>query len=434
MGQLDLTNNNNLINNSEATAFFKNNVSSIECTNIHDAYTLSLDLLSAYGEFEQREGYRARQVNNLVIELKPIRSKDHALGYLDKRIYCHNADIPNSMQNAIFAWCMTHSDNMDLVALYDERYLVKSTNHEIVDSAYGGYWKYQVPGVIKKLLFNVFSNDATIIMNDQSNVNNSINVELSRGISANFKIQQNEEGTDILNMTVIMSKTDCVNDLPFDLFNFASLHELVRNELSANYPHLLLGTYTHIVNDLYILENDEHKFEINKMTLDEIAVKCKEPEFGHHITYTNFWFYQPERIFKDLKADLFTDKVSGYKQIISFTLVHALIDDIWLDDNETVTNELNIEQIMPVFNKAREKTNEMDVGIPYINERTDVENFEHMYDCLRIAGSSMLINTFITCAMLNSSAENFKYNFEHTLTHASLRYPITKYCAFMSII
>lgn len=416
-------------------AMINKNCSIIKTNNVHDVYAHSIYAIIEKGELQTRKNENVTCLKNVMFEITPTFTKEQHTGFVNKHIFCNKANISPDKQRANFAWCMTFTNNMDLAVSADENYLMKSTDGQTVESGYGKYWKYQVPGLIKKLMFDKNSPDANIIMNNESNTNDSVSVEVDRGLSVNFKIHNTGDSFDVLDMTVYMSRSEIYDELPYDLYNFASLHALVLNELGFHYPTLMLGTYTHVVNDLYLRDHNEHMLEFDLMNEDEINQLSEGITFDNHVNFTNFWFYQPDCIFKNLKKDLYTAHVRNYNSIISYAITNIFAEEYWLTpDRSEISNDFTIEEIMPVINQIKEKAIELNIPLPYINDRDDVENFEYLYDCQRAVGRTILVTTFITCAILNGNIDNFKHNHEMILTHSSLKYPVTKYCAYMALI
>jgi TonB-dependent SusC/RagA subfamily outer membrane receptor len=277
--------------------FEQQNMTLIFANSVHDAYRKALNAIELYGKDMTARSNETKNLSNVTFCIAPALSAELPFGFFDKRVYCNNRKLTNKVQNAEFAWYMTGTNNVNCITKYIPNWSKFSDNGMSVNSNYGHIWKYQVPGILKKLALDKHTRQAVIQIYDGSMSNNFITKDVQCTLSIVFNIETDKDGFDRLHAHTTMRSNDVIHGFGINAFSFMSLQELICNELRLIYPDLMLGNYQHTSMSLHIYSN-HYKFLSSGVSFNDTKWQTSgNKSMSHNTTYLNFFAEQDKYFF-----------------------------------------------------------------------------------------------------------------------------------------
>ena len=176
-----------------------------------------------------------------------------------------------------FIWIMSGSDKVDDIAFYNKRMRDFSDDGETLHGAYGKRlrnWngKDQIQLVIDKLRQFPSTRQAVLSIYDP---------ELDAGIETKDfpcnSFLQLFIRNNALYMSVFVRSQDLYLGLPYDIFHWTMLQELIANELVID-----LGTYYHIMGSLHIYDSNKarlqrvSRYPVDSRPMQKFSLKFSE--------------------------------------------------------------------------------------------------------------------------------------------------------------
>lgn len=250
-------------------------INNSEFNSVDEAQYWVLANLLEFGEETNPRGMKT-------LELFPISFK-----LLNPRKRCVlNSERKWSLPLALgeFCWHTSGSDDLSFIEYYIPRWREFSDNNEKVrGSCYGhrifnydnGY-KSQWKRLVKLLKKDPQSRRAILQITDLDLNLNIDSKDVPCTCTIQFLIRQGN-----LHAIVYMRSNDAIWGLPFDVFLFTMLQELLSCELGYN-----LGTYTHIVGSMHLYERH---FEIAKRIIESpVNSSFEMPKMDNHFELSDF--------------------------------------------------------------------------------------------------------------------------------------------------
>lgn len=188
----------------------------------------------AYGEVRNPRGMATRSVGPVMMRLDSPRSRV----------------LWNPIRKAVqgfmageFTWIITGSDSVEQIEFYNTKMSLFSDDGITLAGAYGPKMVSQLPYVLETLRADPDSRQALITLWQPSPAK-------SRDIPCTISLQfRRSRGK--LDLIASMRSNDLWLGLPYDIFTFTCLQELVAKELGME-----LGTYYHSAGDLHLYASD----------------------------------------------------------------------------------------------------------------------------------------------------------------------------------
>jgi len=198
-------------------------------------------------------GEKIYEISNAIIELSDPRNNLVTLAArgLSKRYAAGE-----------LAFYLAGSDSLEFIAHYSKFWRGISDDGETVNSCYGKRLfaeksapqnLTQLEYVLKQLRAKPDTKKAVAIIYKERDTNSETK-DNPCTMYLHFSIRDNA-----LNATAVMRSNDVWFGLPYDVFFFTTLQQIVRAKLLDTYPDLRLGTYTHIANSLHLYHRDYQK-------------------------------------------------------------------------------------------------------------------------------------------------------------------------------
>jgi len=202
-----------------------------------DIYDMARLKLLAYGHLISPRGYETREINNVQIVLNNPRSR---LGYHKER----NFSLPLAVAESISLF--SNSDSVLPIAYINKRFLQFSDDGKTLNGHYGSRISGDLYSLIDKLNDDHDTRQAvlSIYVSEDMLVETK---DVPCTLSLHFMIRDNA-----LDLHVTMRSNDLFWGLPYDIFQFTVLQEVIANELGIE-----LGRYYHHTNSLHYYTQDK---------------------------------------------------------------------------------------------------------------------------------------------------------------------------------
>jgi hypothetical protein len=402
--------------------FEQQNMTLIFANSVHDAYRKALNAIELYGKDMTARSNETKNLSNVTFCIAPALSAELPFGFFDKRVYCNNRKLTNKVQNAEFAWYMTGTNNVNCITKYIPNWSKFSDNGMSVNSNYGHIWKYQVPGILKKLALDKHTRQAVIQIYDGSMSNNFITKDVQCTLSIVFNIETDKDGFDRLHAHTTMRSNDVIHGFGIDAFSFMSLQELICNELRLIYPDLMLGNYQHTSMSLHIYSN-HYKFLSSGVSFNDTKWQTSgNKSMSHNTTYLNFFAEQDKYFFDGLDYGHFINycnlnTVSVASIISAFRLV---MQEMSIANTTDITSD-NVMQLLSMV-----KTTMPIINLPIFNELESVECFEYVHGCVSMSNGTIMLDVLAAMISLSTDLETFEQQLNN-VSNATPLLPITAY-------
>lgn len=185
-------------------------------------------------------------------------------GMLDphSRIYTHPAR-PLNIVTAVarFVWLVAGNNRVEDIAYYEPKVVGFSDDGLTVPGSDYGMRLFQprpglnqIQGVVDRLNVDPGSRQAAaVVWQPEDAVRKSKDIPCTFGLF--FHVRKNH-----LDMCVNMRSNNAFRILPFNLFEFSMLQELVAAQLQSQGKHIELGTYHHWAASMHVYKN-EHEWQ-----------------------------------------------------------------------------------------------------------------------------------------------------------------------------
>lgn len=153
-----------------------------------------------------------------------------------------------------FLWILSGSNKLKDVSIFNKHWRGFSDDNLTLYGAYGYRLNKQIVPLVNKLKKDLYTRQAIITIYDKEDIKSN-SKDIPCNIILQFKTRvQNDCPT--LNLTTYCRSNDIILGFPYDVVHWHSLLKLVYNSLKRNYPQLVLGNHTHIVNSLHLYDTD----------------------------------------------------------------------------------------------------------------------------------------------------------------------------------
>ncbi len=258
-----------------------------------------LEKLFSEGEFVTTREMKTLEICNVNLCLENPRNRNT---YNIKRKW----KLPLAIGE--FAWHVSGSNTLDFITYYAKQWKNFSTDGKVIErSCYGhkifkkdSFGKSQWTRLIELLNKEPFSRRAVLDIYESDNGNDYFAKDVACVSTAQFLIRNNK-----LDVIVNMRSNDLIWGLPYDIYLFTMLQELLSLELDVE-----LGKYYHNVGSMHIY--DRH-FDLAKEMLEE----------NQEYTYKNIKMDNPKELCTFLE----------YENIIRTTNINFdIIDSFYISD------------------------------------------------------------------------------------------------------
>lgn len=258
-----------------------------------------LEKLFSEGEFVTTREMKTLEICNVNLCLENPRNRNT---YNVKRKW----KLPLAIGE--FAWHVSGSNTLDFITYYAKQWKNFSTDGKVIErSCYGhkifkkdNFGNSQWTRLIELLKKEPFSRRAVLDIYESDNGNDYFAKDVACVSTAQFLIRNNK-----LDVIVNMRSNDLIWGLPYDIYLFTMLQELLSLELDVE-----LGKYYHNVGSMHIY--DRH-FDLAKEMLEE----------NQEYTYKNIKMDNPKELFTFLE----------YENIIRTTNINFdIIDSFYISD------------------------------------------------------------------------------------------------------
>lgn len=182
------------------------------------------------------------------VETKELIGECFELSVPRNRII-QNAKRKMSITFAIgeFLWYLRGNSKLDVISYYNKNYINYSDDGETLYGSYGerifNQMNCQWENIKQKLSSDIFSRQAVLSIYNSNDL-----IKVSKDIPCTcllqFFIRENK-----LHCITYMRSNDIMWGLPYDVFNFTMLQELLSTQLGIG-----LGTYKHFIGSLHLYE------------------------------------------------------------------------------------------------------------------------------------------------------------------------------------
>ncbi len=197
-----------------------------------------------------------------------------------------------------FAWHVSGSNGVDFITYYARQWKNFSSDGKLItQSCYGhkifkadGYGESQWDRLITLLKKDKFSRRAVLDVYDSDSGIDYLAKDIACVCTVQFLIRKEK-----LDAIVTMRSNDLIWGLPYDIYLFTMLQELLANQLNVE-----LGRYYHNVGSMHIYERH---FDLGKqMMSSKVPVSLSEPKMEDHSFIKKFLEY--ETLIREEEIDL----------------------------------------------------------------------------------------------------------------------------------
>lgn len=165
-----------------------------------------------------------------------------------------------------FFWYMSGDDQVAPLSRYNPNIKQFSDDGIHLNGAYGKYIVPQLSWLLTKLKEDPSTRQAVIQILPP---NPKPSKDIPCTLSLHFQIRHEH-----LIMTTHMRSGDVYMGLPYDLFSFTSMQQLIASILGLN-----VGAYHHVVDNLHLYESDLHKVQAMSRVIPTISDGSRRPNF-----------------------------------------------------------------------------------------------------------------------------------------------------------
>lgn len=291
----------------------------VEGLTIDEVYPKILKKLITQGEMVKPRGITCFELTGFRITLKDP---------LSRILYSPTRNINLMFAFAEFLWITSGSNKLDFIEYYNKKYKDFSDDGLILNGAYGN--RIFKPDVSNK---NQWDKILELLKKDPDSRQAVLNIHLPSDLNLTskdipctcmiqFLIRNNK-----LNCITYMRSNDVIWGVPYDIFNFTLLQEVLAKQLGIQ-----VGTYSHIAGSMHIYE---YHLELAKNILDENQ---------------NYNKYRMEEI------EFYGDVFDNIKQLIKYENIIRTENDYNLTlENSYWNNILNIIKFHNSWKKNDDK-------------------------------------------------------------------------------
>lgn len=327
-------------------------MTSIVCKSINDGYQKLIEHLKSNSELSVgRQQGKIHEVRDVELILEDPRKSVLSL------------PVRNMSRKYAAGECLLYlkgENNKEAFKFYSKAWEKLANKDGTINSSYGYRWmKYRLSAktsrfafALEQLIKNPDSKNAIIMLRDDSDIEADIKDRCCT-LALCFSIRNNK-----LNMRTIMRSQDLWLGLPYDVFCFTRLQQIMLyayNSKRLEYePEVTLGTYTHQILNLHVYEKDWNKIA----NYTPIKLNTKEAyQFPEFTANSN-------TCLPDLLAweDKFRKETEVPVETHAYTLRELKLDPFcetlgsYLVNN--ITNHVPTAHDIYVFNRAIEKSKE----------------------------------------------------------------------------
>jgi len=218
-----------------------------------------------------------------------------------------------------FAWHVSGSNGVDFITYYARQWKNFSSDGKLItQSCYGhkifkadGYGESQWDRLITLLKKDKFSRRAVLDVYDSDSGIDYLAKDIACVCTVQFLIRKEK-----LDAIVTMRSNDLIWGLPYDIYLFTMLQELLANQLNVE-----LGRYYHNVGSMHIYERH---FDLGKQMMNsKVTRSLNEPKMEDHNFINEFLKYETQIRQEEIDLDtIATLEINSYWKNMLVQLVN----------------------------------------------------------------------------------------------------------------
>ncbi len=225
----------------------------IKAKSYADAYTKTRAALLAHGSYASPRGIKTLELPNVTLILNNPRSR---LGYNSQRKF----SLPFAIAESVLLFNCT--DNVEYISYYNQRMKTFSDDGKTLHGSYGHRIADSISKIVEMLTIDRSTRQAVLqIYSPHDLFIETKDVPCTNHIQ--FMIREEK-----LDCYVTMRSNDFFWGLPYDLFQFTVLQEVIANELNVD-----IGKYIHRATSMHVYVDRHIHMLTSIKTMDEISFR-----------------------------------------------------------------------------------------------------------------------------------------------------------------